>query len=130
MASVFLAQAVGINLSWEQQLAMVGIMMISSKGTAGVAGGAFIVLAGSLGADSAIPTAALALIVGVDRLLNEGRVFINVIGNVLATVVVGKWEKDFDLAQARNVIHASGRKKNELPARTADHVESETVDAH
>lgn len=130
MASVFLAQAVGIHLSWEQQLAMVGIMMISSKGTAGVAGGAFIVLAGSLGAVSAIPTAALALIVGVDRLLNEGRVFINVIGNVLATVVVGKWEKDFDLAQARNVIHASGRKKNHLPARTADHVETETVDAH
>lgn len=106
MASVFLAQAVGIHLSWEQQLAMVGIMLISSKGTAGVTGGAFIVLAGSLGAVSAIPTAALALIVGIDRLLNEGRVFINVIGNVLAAVVVGKWEKDFDLPTAKAAIAA------------------------
>ena len=130
MASVFLAQAVGIHLSWEQQLAMVGIMMISSKGTAGVTGGAFIVLAGSLGAVSGIPTAALALIVGVDRLLNEGRVFINVIGNVLAAVVIGKWEKDFDPEQARKTLHAAGRKKNEIEAKAPDNLEADKVDVH
>ena len=130
MASVFLAQAVGIHLSWEQQLAMVGIMMISSKGTAGVTGGAFIVLAGSLGAVSGIPTAALALIVGVDRLLNEGRVFINVIGNVLAAVVIGKWEKDFDPEQARKALHAAGRKKTEIEAKAPDNLEADKVDVY
>ncbi|MFP3579274.1 cation:dicarboxylase symporter family transporter [Arthrobacter sp. SIMBA_036] len=130
MASVFLAQAVGIHLSREQQLAMVGIMMISSKGTAGVTGGAFIVLAGSLGAVSGIPTAALALIVGVDRLLNEGRVFINVIGNVLAAVVIGKWERDFDPEQARKTLHASGQKKPAIESKTPASVEADKVEVH
>lgn len=130
MASVFLAQAVGIHLSWEQQLAMVGLMMISSKGTAGVTGGAFIVLAGSLGAVSAIPTAALALIVGIDRLLNEGRVFINVIGNVLAAVVVGKWEKDFDPVQARKALHASGQKNSAIESTAPAAVEPDKISVH
>jgi aerobic C4-dicarboxylate transport protein len=106
MASLFLAQAVGIDLSWQQQLVMVGIMMLTSKGTAGIAGGAFIVLASSVTAVGHVPLAALALIVGVDRILNEGRVFINVLGNAIATIVVGKWENDFDSARARAVLAA------------------------
>jgi aerobic C4-dicarboxylate transport protein len=106
MASVFLAQAVGMDLSWEQQLVMVGVMMLTSKGTAGIAGGAFIVLASTLSSVGNIPLAALALIVGIDRLLNEGRVFINVLGNVMAAVVVGKWEKDYDPDQAKAVLAA------------------------
>ena len=105
MASLLLAQAVGIDLSWQQQLLMVGIMMLTSKGTAGVAGGAFVVLAGSLAAIGHVPVAALALIVGVDRILNEGRVFINVLGNAIATIVVSKWEKDFDHERAVRVLH-------------------------
>ncbi|MHC5557901.1 cation:dicarboxylate symporter family transporter [Kocuria sp. U4B] len=104
MASVFLAQAVGMDLSWEQQLVMVGVMMLTSKGTAGIAGGAFIVLASTLSSVGNIPLAALALIVGIDRLLNEGRVFINVLGNVMAAVVVGKWEKDYDSNRAKAVL--------------------------
>ena len=83
MASLFLAQAVGMDLCWQQQLVMVGVMMLTSKGTAGIAGGAFIVLACTLTAVGHIPLAALALIVGIDRLLNEGRVFINVLGNAV-----------------------------------------------
>ncbi|GAA2291008.1 cation:dicarboxylate symporter family transporter [Streptomyces violaceusniger] len=79
MASKFLAQAVGIDHSWQQQLVMVGVMMLISKGTAGIAGGAFIVLASTVTAVGHIPLAALSLIVGVDRILNEGRVFINVL---------------------------------------------------
>lgn len=104
MASLFLAQAVDIHLSWQQQLVMVGVMMLTSKGTAGVAGGAFVVLASSVTAIGHVPLAALALIVGVDRILNEGRVFINVLGNAVATIVVGKWEKDFDFERARRVL--------------------------
>jgi aerobic C4-dicarboxylate transport protein len=104
MASLFLAQAVDIHLSWQQQLVMVGIMMLTSKGTAGVAGGAFVVLASSVTAIGHVPLAALALIVGVDRILNEGRVFINVLGNAVATIVIGKWERDFDAEHARAVL--------------------------
>ncbi|MFD0364606.1 cation:dicarboxylate symporter family transporter [Nocardia sp. GCM10030253] len=104
MASLFLAQAVGIDLSWQQQLVMVGVMMLTSKGTAGIAGGAFIVLASTITAVGHIPLAALALIVGIDRILNEGRVFINVLGNAFAAIVVGKWENDFDAEKARAVL--------------------------
>ncbi|MEY9259358.1 aerobic C4-dicarboxylate transport protein [Brevibacterium epidermidis] len=104
MAALFLAQAVGVPLDWGQQLAIVGVMMLTSKGTAGIAGGAFIVLASTLSAVGDIPLAALALIVGIDRILNEGRVFINVLGNVMAAVVVGKWEKDFDPVIARQAL--------------------------
>ena len=104
MASVFLAQAVGIDLSWQRQLAMVGVMMLTSKGTAGVTGGAFVVLASSLSVIGHIPLSALTLIVGIDRILNEGRVFINVLGNAVGTIVIGRWERDFDLTRARAVL--------------------------
>lgn len=107
---VFLAQAVGMDLSWEQQLVMVGVMMLTSKGTAGIA--------------------ALALIVGIDRLLNEGRVFINVLGNVMAAVVVGKWEKHYDPEQAREALRASGQKKKEIESKTQTVVEADKVDVH
>ncbi|MFV2175920.1 cation:dicarboxylate symporter family transporter [Actinomadura sp. LOL_016] len=104
MASVFLAQAVGVDLSWQQQLVMVGVMMLTSKGTAGIAGGAFIVLASTVTAVGHIPLAALSLIVGIDRILNEGRVFINVLGNAVATIVIGKWENDIDTEKARSIL--------------------------
>jgi aerobic C4-dicarboxylate transport protein len=130
MASVFLAQAVGMDLSWEQQLVMVGVMMLTSKGTAGIAGGAFIVLASTLSSVGGIPLAALALIVGIDRLLNEGRVFINVLGNAMAAVVIGKWEKDFDPEQVRTALHAAGKKQNELEPKFPAAVEADKVDIH
>jgi aerobic C4-dicarboxylate transport protein len=104
MASLFLAQAVGIDLSWQQQLIMIGVMMLTSKGTAGIAGGAFIVLASTITAVGHVPLAALALIVGIDRLLNEGRVFINVLGNAIGAIVIGKWENEFDANRAREVL--------------------------
>jgi aerobic C4-dicarboxylate transport protein len=120
MASLFLAQAVGVDLSWQQQLIMVGVMMLTSKGTAGIAGGAFIVLASTVTAVGHIPLAALALIVGIDRLLNEGRVFINVLGNALGTIVIGKWENGFDAERARDV----------LAGRLPFDIEGEDVDDH
>lgn len=104
MAFLFLAQATGVDLSWQEQLVMVGIMMLTSKGTAGIAGGAFIILASTVSSIGTVPVAALALIVGVDRILNEGRVFINVLGNAVATIVVAKWEGDFDQERAKQVL--------------------------
>lgn len=117
MASLFMAQAVGIDLSWQQQLVMVGVMMLTSKGTAGIAGGAFIVLASTVSSVGHIPLAALSLIVGIDRILNEGRVFINVLGNAVATIVIGKWENDFDSAQARSTLYP---KKTPPSSETAE----------
>jgi aerobic C4-dicarboxylate transport protein len=114
MASLFLAQAVGIDLSWEQQLIMVGVMMLTSKGTAGIAGGAFIVLASTITAVGHVPLAVLALIVGIDRILNEGRVFINVLGNAIGAIMIGKWENEFDADQAREVL-AGNREFDEVP---------------
>jgi aerobic C4-dicarboxylate transport protein len=118
MASLFLGQAVGIDLSWQQQLVMVGVMMLTSKGTAGIAGGAFIVLASTATAVGHIPLAALSLIVGIDRILNEGRVFINVLGNAVATIVIGKWENDFDVDKARTVLQSG--KEAQLPTPSTD----------
>ncbi|MCX2730569.1 cation:dicarboxylase symporter family transporter [Saccharopolyspora sp. NFXS83] len=116
MASLFLAQALGIDLSWQQQLAMVGIMMLTSKGTAGIAGGAFIVLASTITAVGHMPLAALALIVGIDRILNEGRVFINVLGNAVAAIVIGKWENDLDAERVHTVLRASPAERELLEA--------------
>lgn len=116
MASMFLAQALGIDMTWQQQLVMVGVMMLTSKGTAGIAGGAFIVLASTITVVGHMPLAALALIVGIDRILNEGRVFINVLGNAVATIVIGKWEKDFDEAKANRVLHATPAELEQIEA--------------
>ncbi|MFI0453247.1 cation:dicarboxylate symporter family transporter [Actinomadura sp. 6N118] len=119
MAPLFLAQALGIDLSWQQQLVMVGVMMLTSKGTAGIAGGAFIVLASTITAVGHMPLAALALIVGIDRILNEGRVFINVLGNAVAAIVIGKWEKDFDLDKANTVLRAGAAELEQIEAEDA-----------
>jgi len=83
---------------------MIGIMMLTSKGTAGIAGGAFIILASTVSSIGTVPVAALALIVGIDRILNEGRVFIDVLGNAVATIAIGKWEKDFDHEKAKTLL--------------------------
>lgn len=127
MASLFLAQALDIDLSWQQQLVMVGVMMLTSKGTAGIAGGAFIVLASTITAVGHIPLAALALIVGIDRILNEGRVFINVLGNAVAAIVIGKWEKDFDPDKANTVLRARAAELERIEAE-ADTAEKRVVD--
>lgn len=89
---------------------MVGVMMLTGKGTAGIAGSAFIVLASTVTAVGHIPLAALCLIVGIDhildRILNEGRVFTNDLGNAVPTIVIGTRENDFDTEEARKVLHS------------------------
>ena len=103
-------------------------MMLTSKGTAGVAGGAFVVLASSLTAIGSVPVAALALIVGVDRILNEGRVFINVLGNAIATIVVAKWEGDFDQDRAAQVLYDAKHHPHLLTSEAE--LEIEDIDVH
>jgi aerobic C4-dicarboxylate transport protein len=91
-AAVFLAQATDTHLTLGQQLGLIAVLLLTSKGAAGVAGAAFVVLAATLGATGAIPLASIALILGVHRLLAEALTFVNVVGNCVATIVVAKWE--------------------------------------
>jgi aerobic C4-dicarboxylate transport protein len=95
-ASIFLAQATGVDLSLTQQLGLLGILLVTSKGGAGVAGSAIVVLVSTLAATGIIPVAAVALILGVHRLLSSAFVAVNILGNALATIVVGQWEGAVD----------------------------------
>jgi aerobic C4-dicarboxylate transport protein len=96
MAFVFLAQVFRVDLSVGQQLAVLGVLMITSKGAAGVTGSGFIVLASTLGAVGVVPVAGLALLLGVDRFMSEARAIVNLIGNAVATVVIARSEGAFD----------------------------------
>ena len=95
MSVIFLAQVFHIPLSWEQQLVIIGILMITSKGAAGVTGSGFIVLTSTLTAIKVIPVEGLAILLGVDRFMSEARAITNVIGNGVATIVIAKSEKEF-----------------------------------
>lgn len=96
MAAVFLAQATNTDLSLSQQIALVGILLLTSKGAAGVTGSGFIVLAATLSSLGTVPVASIALILGVDRFMSEARALTNLVGNGMATIVVAKWEGALD----------------------------------
>jgi aerobic C4-dicarboxylate transport protein len=101
MAAVFLAQATNTELTLWQQLGIIGVLLLTSKGAAGVTGSGFIVLAATLASVGTIPVASIALILGVDRFMSEARALTNLIGNGVATVVVAKWEGALDEARMR-----------------------------
>jgi len=96
LAALFIAQAVGIDLSISEQIALVLVAMISSKGAAGVTGAGFVILAATLSVVPSVPVAGMALILGIDRFMSECRALTNFIGNAVATIVVAKWEKALD----------------------------------
>ena len=108
LAALFIAQAVGIDLSLGDQLLLLGVAMLSSKGAAGITGAGFITLAATLSIVPSVPVAGMALILGIDRFMSECRSLTNFIGNAVATVVVTRWEgaldkEQFDLALAGNL---------------------------
>ncbi|MGV2884101.1 cation:dicarboxylate symporter family transporter [Paenibacillus taichungensis] len=92
MATVFLAQAVGIELTLGQEITILLVLMLSSKGMAGVPGSAFLALSATAAALNAFPVAAVALLLGADRFMDTMRVFTNLMGNCVAAFVVAKWE--------------------------------------
>jgi aerobic C4-dicarboxylate transport protein len=98
LAALFIAQAVGIDLSLGEQLLLLGVAMLSSKGAAGVTGAGFITLAATLSVVPSVPVAGMALILGVDRFMSECRALTNFIGNAVATLVVSRWEGQLDRA--------------------------------
>jgi len=104
MAAVFIAQATNVHLTLTDQLAIVGILLLTSKGAAAVTGGGFITLAATLATVGKVPVSGLTLLLGVDRFMSEARSITNLIGNAVATIVVAKWEKAFDSAKAEKVL--------------------------
>lgn len=104
MAAVFLAQATDTPMGITEQLSLLLVLLITSKGAAGVTGSGFITLAATLPTVGHIPVAAITLIIGIDRFMSEGRALTNLIGNAVATVVIAKWEKEIDTEQAKACI--------------------------
>ncbi|MGU3664142.1 C4-dicarboxylate transporter DctA [Methylobacterium sp. A49B] len=100
MAAIFVAQATNTPLPIGDQLVVLGVLLLTSKGSAGVAGAGFVTLAATLSSIHTVPVAGLVLLLGVDRFMNEARAVTNLIGNAVATIAVAKWEGAFDQRQA------------------------------
>jgi len=115
MAAVFVAQAAGIQLSLKEQVSILAVLLLTSKGAAGVTGSGFITLAATLAAIPSIPPGGLALLVGVDRFMSEARAITNLIGNAVATVVIARWDGALDIAHARRVLE----RRHEEPSRVS-----------
>ncbi|MFM0482030.1 C4-dicarboxylate transporter DctA [Paraburkholderia strydomiana] len=105
MAALFIAQAMNVHLTIWDQLLVLGVLLLTSKGSAGVAGAGFVALAATLASMHKIPVEGLVLLLGVDRFLNEARAVTNLIGNGVATVVVARWEGQLDMNTARAVLN-------------------------
>jgi aerobic C4-dicarboxylate transport protein len=103
-AAVFLAQATNTPLGIEQQIGLLLVLLLASKGAAGVAGAAFVVLAATLGSVGTVPVESVALVLGVHRLMSEGLTPTNLIGNAVATIVVAKWENALDERRLQQVL--------------------------
>ena len=99
MAAIFVAQAVDVDLSLTQELSLLAVAMLTSKGASGVTGAGFITLAATLAVVPTVPVAGLALILGIDRFMSEARALTNLVGNGVATIVVAGWEKELDRDQ-------------------------------
>jgi aerobic C4-dicarboxylate transport protein len=105
MASLFIAQALNIDLSWHQEASLLIVAMLTSKGASGVTGAGFITLAATLAVVPSIPVAGMTLILGIDRFMSECRSITNFIGNGIATIVVSKWEKELNMDTMHRVLH-------------------------
>ena len=115
MAAMFIAQATNTHLSLAQQLGLLAILMLTSKGAAGVTGSGFIVLAATLSATGSVPVAGVALILGIDRFMSEARALTNLIGNGVATIVVGHWCKALDEVKLRKHLLYESLEEAEEP---------------
>ena len=130
MAAIFVAQATNTPLGIGDQLVVLGVLLLTSKGSAGVAGAGFVTLAATLSSIHTVPVAGLVLLLGVDRFMNEARAVTNLIGNGIATIAIAKWEGAFDRSKAeaafrdRGLVTAEGAlpepvAKSPVPSATA-----------
>ncbi|KAI5916724.1 dicarboxylate/amino acid:cation symporter [Thauera sp. 2A1] len=124
MAAVFIAQATNTPMDLTQQITLLLVLLLTSKGAAGITGSGFIVLAATLSAVGGVPVAGLALILGIDRFMSEARALTNLIGNSVATVVVAKWCNDLDEERLRSHLNNETELEADEPEVVLDAVES------
>jgi aerobic C4-dicarboxylate transport protein len=129
MAAVFIAQATNTQMTLTQQLTLLGVLLLTSKGAAGVTGSGFIVLAATLAAVGGVPVAGLALILGIDRFMSEARALTNLVGNGVATVVVAKWCNELDVEKMNKVLNNETPDEADEPERVLDEKEPH-IDLH
>jgi aerobic C4-dicarboxylate transport protein len=115
MAAVFIAQATNTPLSLGQQLGLLALLLLTSKGAAGVTGSGFVTLAATLSAIPTLPVAGLSLLIGIDRFMSEARAITNLIGNALAGVVVARWEGVLDTHRMTRVLNGETGVQPEVP---------------
>jgi aerobic C4-dicarboxylate transport protein len=120
MAAVFIAQATNTPMTFGQELTLLAVLLLTSKGAAGVTGSGFIVLAATLSAVGHVPVAGLALILGIDRFMSEARALTNLIGNGVATVVVAKWTGELDTARLDRTLDGETADEAEEPEAVLD----------
>jgi aerobic C4-dicarboxylate transport protein len=127
MAAIFLAQATNTDLTLAQELGIIGVLLLTSKGAAGVTGSGFIVLAATLASVGTIPVASIALILGVDRFMSEARALTNLIGNGVATIVVAKWEGALDTDRMHRHLNNETEEEADSPESVLVDEEEETI---
>jgi aerobic C4-dicarboxylate transport protein len=120
MAAVFVAQATDTPMTLTQQLTLLAVLLLTSKGAAGVTGSGFIVLAATLSSISGLPVAGLTLILGIDRFMSEARALTNLIGNGVATLVVAKWTRELDMERMQKVLNNETVEDAEEPEAVLD----------
>ncbi len=118
MAAVFVAQALDVPLTLGQQVSLLAVLLLTSKGAAGVTGSGFVTLAATLNSVGTIPVGGLGLLLGIDRFMSEARALTNLMGNAVATVVVARWEDQLDVARAKETLRgAASGPTSSAPAR-------------
>jgi aerobic C4-dicarboxylate transport protein len=120
MAAVFIAQATNTPMTLMQELTLLAVLLLTSKGAAGITGSGFIVLAATLSAVGNVPVAGLALILGIDRFMSEARALTNLVGNAVATLVVARWTGDLDMAQLNQHLARPSALETEEPEVVLD----------
>jgi len=106
LAALFIAQATDTSLTLAGQLGLLLVLLITSKGAAGVTGSGFIVLAATLASTGKVPVTGMALILGVDRFMSGARAITNFIGNAVATLILARWDGEFDRSKAGAILHS------------------------
>lgn len=124
MAAVFVAQATNTPLDLTQQLTLLAVLLLTSKGAAGVTGSGFIVLAATLSAVGHVPVAGLALILGIDRFMSEARALTNLVGNAVATVIVARWTGDVDMPRLQAHLDGETPEEADEPEAVLDQIEA------
>ena len=119
MGAIFISQATNTPLSMSQQIALLGLAILTSKGSAALTGGAFVTLAATLAAFPVVPVAGLALLIGIDRFMSEARALTNLIGNGVATVVIARWEGALDVDRMNRLLNGESVEERVLVEPTS-----------